>query len=67
MCAQRDMFLGNIPLGTYNDKQHLLLEFLENRFIFGKFIKIECITCCMLWFIFNEPILCFNCLLYAIT
>jgi hypothetical protein len=33
MRAQRVLFLGNIPLGTYNDQQHLLLELLESRFI----------------------------------
>jgi hypothetical protein len=33
MRAQRELFLGNIPLGTFNDQQHLLLRFLENKFI----------------------------------
>ncbi len=33
MRAKRVLFFGNIPLGAYNDQQHLLLRFLEYRFI----------------------------------
>lgn len=33
MRAKRVLFFANIPLGTYNDQQYLLLRFLENRFI----------------------------------
>jgi hypothetical protein len=33
MCAQRDLFLGDIPIDANDYQQHLLLRFLENKFI----------------------------------